>query len=187
VERPPTRPAYLGEGGDRRVPALGEVGSRLESGLDDDRLTALGGLVERHHDVEDVEGELAGDAFAAPLADRLRELGDAGPATERGAGGRDRLGLVGPGVEDRVTLEHVRVGEDSGALGARSSFESKLKTLCALAPFSNWMSAVTFVGTSTGKTVPAFGPEPITRVSCAFEAAAVTFATGPKTCTRVVR
>ena len=70
---------------------------------------------------------------------------------------------------------------------ARASFESKLKTACALAPLSNCRSALTCVGTSTGNSVPAFGPEPMARVSRAFEDVAVTLATGPKTWTRVVR
>ena len=48
------------------------------------------------------------------------------------------------------------------------------------------MSAEWFVGTSTGNSVPAFGPEPIVRVARDFDAVAVTFATGPNACTRVV-
>ena len=68
----------------------------------------------------------------------------------------------------------------------RPRSDSNEKTLCAQPPFSNWISAEWFVGTTTGKSVPAFGPEPIVRVARDFYAVAVTFATGPNACTRVV-
>jgi hypothetical protein len=62
----------------------------------------------------------------------------------------------------------------------RGSAESKEKMACADWPDSNWTSALTWLGTMTSNSSPAFGPEPITRRSRAFEPRAATEETEPK-------
>jgi hypothetical protein len=69
----------------------------------------------------------------------------------------------------------------------RRSAESKLSTSCADPPRSKSTSAVTVVGTVTANSVPARGPEPMTRVSRARPPAPVTRRTGPMKCTSAVR
>jgi hypothetical protein len=65
--------------------------------------------------------------------------------------------------------------------------DSKLKTLWEDWPFSNCAIADTWVGTSTVNSSPAFGPEPMTRISLDLEPTAATLRMEPKVCTRAVR
>ena len=53
-------------------------------------------------------------------------------------------------------------------------------------PAANSMSAEWCVGTSTGNSWPARGPEPMVRVDRAVEEVACTRRAGPRACTRVV-
>ena len=63
--------------------------------------------------------------------------------------------------------------------GLRSG-ESKLNSSEAAAPPVYSTSAPTWVGTSTGNVVPAFGPEPMTRVAAARRPTAATREAPPK-------
>ena len=54
-------------------------------------------------------------------------------------------------------------------------------------PDSNWAIALTWLGTVTANSSPAFGPDPITRGLPAFEPIAATEAIGPKVWTSAVR
>ena len=67
------------------------------------------------------------------------------------------------------------------------SAESKLSTTCAEPPRSNSTSALTVVGTATANSVPARGPDPMTRVARACPPAPVTRLIGPSSCTSSVR
>ena len=70
----------------------------------------------------------------------------------------------------------------------RASADWKLKVDCAEAPPSaNRSRAPTWVGTSTGKSVPASGPDPMVRVGNAVEPVAATDAIEPNAETSVVR
>ncbi len=60
------------------------------------------------------------------------------------------------------------------------------RVVCADWPSANEMSAAWCVGTSTGNSVPARGPEPITRVSRDFDATACTREAEPNAWSRVV-
>ena len=107
--------------------------------------------------------------------------------------GRDRLDVIAAAVDDRAHRRRCS-GRARRAFPRRrrprtacgTSFESKLKTHCAVWPLSNSYSALTCVGTVTVNSSPARGPEPMMRVSRAFETAALTLATGPNSCTSVV-
>ena len=63
----------------------------------------------------------------------------------------------------------------------RGSGESKLNSSEAAAPPVYSTSAPTCVGTSTANVVPAFGPDPMTRLVSAFRPAAATREAGPNT------
>ena len=69
----------------------------------------------------------------------------------------------------------------------RRSGDSKLNTLWLTPPPANWAIALTWVGTSTGNSVPTRSPTCTLRVARPFEPKAATAANGPKMCTSVVR
>lgn len=69
----------------------------------------------------------------------------------------------------------------------RGSAESKLSTEVARTPDPNSTSADTCVGTATGNTCPALGPDPTTRSSRARAAEAATRDTPPNSATSAVR
>src|SRR5487761_94073 len=66
--------------------------------------------------------------------------------------------------------------------GARVAYTSKHTETVDETPDSCWSSAATCVSTSTGSTVPAFGPVSMTRSRAERRATPATRATGPSKC-----
>ncbi len=69
----------------------------------------------------------------------------------------------------------------------RGNGESKEKMLLPEAPPANCVNALTWVGTVTSNTSPAFGPDPMVRCARDVPATAATCVMGPNACTSVVR
>ena len=136
-----------------------------------DERGGLDRLVDRDHGVEHVVGQRALGAVRAGPPDRPRHVQHAGAAR------RTALVVCRPTASPRrraperdLAVEHVRVGEQQRRLGPgdleqgpRQRASRRRRCSAPTARTRTGPSALTWLGTVTSNSSPAFGPEPITR------------------------